>query len=221
MKTSLLCLCTAFLVLTGCSSSQFAGVATGSSLGGMFGSSVGGIFGGPRGHDLGGAIGMLAGGAAGAAATADRSKKRHSPDHSASQGYYDDEVSYGYTDRKANRQAPESPWNNLEVTHVKFTDENNNRQLDAGEHAVLIMDIYNRSDYTIYNIAPQVTCDSRRIAISPTAIVSALEAGQGFRYKAEVIASSRLKDDMLTFSVSFGEKKQRVTAKKFRIRTAR
>ncbi len=204
------------LLLGSCTSSQFSGVATGAGLGGMFGSSIGGIFGGPRGHDMGTAVGMLAGGALGAVATSE--KKGKSQDYT-----YDEQgIAYGYhnSDRAISYNVS-NPWEYLEVTDVRFTDSNNNRSLDSGERATIVMEIYNRSDNTIYDIAPQITCDQRRIIISPTAIVSALEPGRGFRYRAEIIAPKRLKDGLATFSVSFGHKRSKVTAKTFRIHTGR
>lgn len=204
-------------VLSGCSYSQFSGVATGSSLGGMLGSSIGGIIGGPRGSDIGTLVGMFAGGAAGAAVTGNASSERG----------YDQMVDAGgyYGEYKANKKkrayAATSPWSYLEVTNVRLVDPNRNQRLDPGEHVFLTMDIYNRSDNMMYDIAPVVTCDNRRVIISPTAKVSELASGQGFRYKAEVIAPSRLKTDRVTFTVSFGSKNQCVKAKSFSLLTNR
>lgn len=222
MKNTYLFLFCCVFLLSGCTSNQFSGVATGSMLGGMFGSSIGGIFGGYRGHDVGGAIGMLAGGAVGAAVTAERSSR----DGAFAQGNEDygyDRVEYGSYRDEVRRDIPtaSSDWDFLEVTAVRFSDANDNRCLDAGERAFLTMEIYNRGDRPIRDIAPRISCDNRRVAISPTAIVSRLEPGQGFRYKAEIIAPERLKEGLLTFNVAFGNGKRKVTAKSFRIRTAR
>ncbi len=197
------------------SSGQFAGVVSGSSVGGVFGSGIGGIFGGPRGHDIGTAVGMLAGGAVGAAATAPRGERRSGSD--------EQEVGYGRYQEPGYRNSGASAalWQNLEVSNVQYADDNGNRCLDPGERASITMDIYNRGNVTIYDIAPQITCSDRNATISPTAIVSALESGQGFRYRAEIIAPRRIKSDFLTFTVSFGQKRQRVTAKTFRIRAGR
>ncbi len=218
MKKTIILLLAATLMMTGCTSSRFSGVATGAGLGGMFGSSIGGLVGGYRGHDVGRVVGMVAGGMVGAAATAERSQQKDnaSPDY-----YYDDGVSYGHNNYPRPNYQSASPWENLEVTEVHYMDSNGNRSLNSGERALIVMEIYNRGNYTLYDIAPQISCDQRRIVISPTAIGSALEPGRGFRYRAEVIASKRLKSGLATFSVAFGNKGNRVTAKTFRIRTER
>ncbi len=217
----LLAALSAALLLQSCSSSQLGGVVTGSSLGGMFGSAIGGIIGGPRGSDIGTVIGMAGGAAAGAAVTAPRSQQQSSTSaaddtyqYSDSNAYSDD-VSYG----RAEAYAPTSQWEYLEVKNVQFNDENNNRRLDAGERAFIVLEIYNRSDATIHNIAPQITCDNKRVVVSPTAIFSQLPSGRGFRYKAEIHAPSRLRTDRVTFTVAFGQKKQLVKAKTFAIQT--
>lgn len=215
MKQSLICVLAILLTLTGCSYSQFSGVATGSGLGGMLGSSIGGIIGGPRGSDIGSLIGMVAGGAAGAAVTGNLNSENSNDATIDVPAYYDNYQSR----RHARATASLSPWSYLEVTNVRLIDPNHNQRLDAGEHVYVTMDIYNRSDNMMYDIAPIVTCDNRRVIISPTAIVSELASGKGFRYKVEVIAPARLKGDLVTFTVQFGAKKQCVTAKTFSLRT--
>lgn len=194
------------LMLSGCSYSQFSAVATGSSLGGLFGSSIGGLIGGPRGADAGAVIGMLAGGTAGAAATANRSEKKESVEY----GTYD-------TPSYRSRMAQDSGWDCLEVAGVKFLDANNNRRLDAGESAYITMEIYNRGDNTLYNVTPVISCDNRKVLVSPPAIVSEIAPGGGVRYKAEVRAPGRLRAGLLTFNVSFGTGKGKVTAKTFSV----
>lgn len=225
MKKIILFVAAAALVLSSCtSSSQFGGVVAGSSLGGMFGSSIGGIFGGPRGHDVGGAIGMLAGGVVGAAATAENNSSSSSSSSSSSYSssnnsvYYDDYDNYS-APRQRSYSSRASQWRSLEVSNLRFSDQNDNRALDAGERAVIVMDIYNRGDVTLYDIAPVITCDNRRINISPSAMVSQLEPGQGFRYTAEIVARQRVKAGTTTFTISFGSGNNAVTAKTFRIRT--
>ncbi|MDO4929700.1 MAG: hypothetical protein Q4E59_01045 [Bacteroidales bacterium] len=205
MNKNIILLCALALLLAGCTPYQYHGVTTGSLLGGMFGSSIGGIAGGPRGQDIGTAVGMLAGGAIGAAVTSETEKSTRS----------------AYQDSYAASAPSVSQWSYIEVTNVRFTDVNGNRCLDPEEHAFIEMEIYNRGDQTLYNVAPIVTCHNRRMAVSPTAIVDELAPGRGFRYKVEVIAPKRLKDDTVTFDVAFGNKSERVTAKQFNIRTKR
>lgn len=208
------------LLATGCSYGQFSAVTTGSSLGGLFGSSIGGLIGGPRGADAGAVIGMLAGGAAGAAATASHDKKTSS--QAAYSGSADD-VEYGTYDTPAyrSRMRQASRWDYVEVAEVKFLDANNDRRLDAGESAFIVMDIYNRGDATLYNVTPLISCDSRRVLVSPPAIVSEIPSGRGVRYKAEVRAQRRLRQGPLVFKVSFGTGKHAVTAKTFSVQAGR
>lgn len=221
MKKTILTLCVLAVTLSSCSSSQFSGVVAGSSLGGLFGSSIGGLVGGPRGHDAGAVIGMVAGGMAGAAATAprDNSSSSSSSYRSSSSSYDSDDIDYS-SYRSTRRPATASRWDCLEVSNIRFSDSNDNRCLDAGERVSIVMDIYNRGSETLYDVAPQVTCDNRRIVISPTAIVSRLEADQGFRYTVEVIAPRNLRSGLATFSVAFGSGKNSHVVKTFRVRTA-
>lgn len=204
-------------VLLSCSYNQVSGTMAGASLGGVFGSAIGGLIGGPRGADAGTAIGMLAGGAAGAAATAPREPNRG---HNHQQSY--DDVQYGsYRPDNHHYATPASPLKFLEVTKVRFMDENNNRSLDANERAWLEMEIHNRGNHTVCNVAPVVECDNKRVLLSPTAIVGSLAPGQGVRYRAAVVGKSNLRSGTATFKVSFGTGKDKVTAKTFRINTRR
>lgn len=215
------------VLLTGCSYNQFATTTTGSMMGGMFCSSIGGIIGGPRGYDIGTVVGMVGGGVVGAAIGAEQDAKAHpsrnrNRNNNYHEDYYDyDEVSYDSPRRQDSFKSTRSQWEALEVTRVNFSDENGNRRLDTREHATLILEIYNQGNGTVYDIAPRISCDNSRVAISPTAIFDVLEPGQGFRYKAEIIAPEKLKEEFLTFKVDFGSKKQKVTAKVFRVRTGR
>ncbi len=204
---------------------QFNAVVAGSSVGGMFGSSIGGIIGGPRGYDVGNLTGMVVGGAIGAAAAQPKQPKTEKQSRSANDDVYhfgSDDVQYDsynkpkYTSPAAAQRDVEF----LEVTNLHFLDSNDNHCLDRGEEAMLVMDIYNRGDRTLYNIAPQITCSSKRVAISPAATVSALPAGQGVRYKAMVKAVRRISDEWVVFDVAFGTGKQAVRAKQFKIRVA-
>lgn len=220
-RLSFLPLLAVLILVSSCSSQQFGAVATGSSLGGMFGSSIGGLFGGPRGHDAGALVGMVAGGAIGAAAT---SPKTTTPARSRSQRYDDatyDDVQYG-------RYAPMNPaygnahnWSALHISNIRFNDVTGDRRLNAGERAQIVMDVYNNGSVTLYDIAPQITCSNKRVAISSTALVSVLEPGQGFRYTAQVVGQQNLKTGTATFNISFGGGKNPVIAKSFTIPTQR
>lgn len=204
----------------------------------MFGSSIGGLMGGPRGSDKGTLAGMIIGGAVGAAATAPRTQSSSSSSSTTSRRDYDevdaynrrgsnysagDDDVYYDTYNRSNYQAPaaaQSDLSYIEVTNVHFLDANNNKRLDKNEEAYLVMDIYNRGDRTLYNVAPSITSSAgKRIAVSPVSAISSLTSGQGVRYKAAVKALRRISDEYITFYVSFGTGRQAITAKQFKIRT--
>lgn len=226
---SILALCSA-LLLSSCAttnSNQFGAVATGASLGGMFGSSIGGLMGGPRGADKGTIAGMVIGGAIGAATTAQK-KKGKAPtikdyNYEADDAYNgtgkNSDVQYG-TYNSPQYQSPyaqHSEVMDLEVSNIHFLDDNNNQRLDNNEKAFIVFDIRNTSSKTLYNITPNLTCNSKRIVISAPATVASLLPGQAIRYKASVIAVRRLKQPHVQFSISFGQGKQTVVAKTFEI----
>lgn len=106
----------------------------------------------------------------------------------------------------------------LYIQQVRFADSDGDQRLSSQEHAYLTLIIYNESDRTLYQVAPQTTCDNRRIHISPVASISELRPGQGFRYRAE-IAAGNLKDGTALFRVGFPNGKEIQTVKQFRIRT--
>lgn len=210
------------LILSSCSYQQFGAAATGSSLGGMFGSSIGGLMSGYRGHNIGTVAGMTAGAAIGIAATS----KQNKPAQKAPEPeYYDEYENYeSYEPRTSKKQRSRSGHNELSalsIERIHFADENNNHYLEPNEHASLVMAIYNRGNHTLYNIAPQITCNNKRICISPTAIVSELAPGQGFRYRAEVVASGKLKEGETVFEIGFENGEEKITKKTFQIRTGR
>lgn len=203
-------------LLTSCSYNQFGGVAAGSSLGALFGSSIGGLMGGPRGSDKGTLAGMVIGGAIGAAATAPRSQKSStavdddvytSPSNGVRYGSYKG-------DNYSSPTAARSEVADLTVENIYFLDENNNHRLDQGEQAYIVFDIYNESNKTLYNIAPNVTCSSKRVVVSPAATVQSIAPGKGVRYKAAIRASRSI-TSTLTFTISFGYGAQKVVAKTF------
>lgn len=224
-----------FLILTvffsSCSYRQFGAVATGSSLGGMFGSSIGGLMGGALGADKGTLAGMLIGGAVGVAVTTPRNQQNDADDTEYyNQRDYDDvdlynrqgdDVEYGSynSPRFRSPMAGASDLGGLQIQKVAFLDENDNQCLDRDERACIILDIKNTGSHMLYNITPQITCNSNRVVISPAATISSLSSGRGVRYKAMVHAYRRINKKEIRFQVSFGNGPQAVTAKTFTIRT--
>lgn len=202
------------LLLTSCQSmNQFYGAATGASIGGMFGSAIGGLTDGPRGSDLGTVVGMAVGGMIGAAATAPRTDDGN---YRSSDYYYD----YGTDDYRQNNAY--SPYANIEIEELRFVDENNNRCLDADEHAKLVFIMRNTGRDYVYDIAPVITViGTKQIYLSPTAIVKELGPGKAVRYQSEVIATRKLKSGTVEFSIGFSNGDQLYTATSFQLRTSK
>lgn len=209
------------VLLSSCSYGQFAAVSTGGGLGGMIGSSIGGIMGGPRGADKGTLAGVVIGGAIGAVVSSQTAQRDNSRQYD---GHNNDcnGVQYDTYNQQQYRipAAANSDLAQLEVSNVNFVDSNNNRRLDSGEKAYIVFDIYNRSQKTLYNVAPTIKCSSKRVAISSPATVESVQPGQGIRYTAAVVPVRKLRNEPLTFTVSFGSGQEEVVAKTFSIKTA-
>ena len=214
----------ALLTFSSCTTySEWNRGTTGAYVGSMFGSIIGDIVGGYHGSNVGALIGGVAGAAVGVASAKhqqEQSGQRHNKhkDHDYS---YDDDIYYG-NGNDYSYSAPDSPADYLDVANVVFADANNNRVLEGGETAYITFDIHNRSDRPIYNVAPIITCDNRRIAISHTATIAKLDAGRGMRYKATICAQSNIRSGMATFNIGFAERGNKADfAKSFRINVRR
>ena len=190
---------------------QFYGAATGASIGGMFGSAIGGIADGPRGSDMGTVVGMAVGGIIGAAATA---PKTDDGNYRSSDYYYE----YGVDDYRQNNSY--SPYADIEIVDLRFVDENDNRALDAGEHAKLVFIMRNTGRDYVYDIAPVITVSgTKEIYLSPTAIVKELAPGKAVRYQSEIIATKKLKRGSADFSIGFSNGDKLYTMRSFQLRT--
>ena len=211
-KTVFVGLVATSLLMSSCQSmSQFYGATTGASLGGMFGSAIGGIADGPRGSDLGTVVGMAVGGMIGAAATA---PKTDDGNYRSSDYYYD----YDMDDYRQNNAY--SPYANIEIEELRFVDENNNRALDADEHAKLVFIMRNTGRDYIYDIAPVITVSgTKQIYLSPTAIVKELAPGKAVRYQSEIVATKKLKNGVADFSIGLTDGDKLYTLRSFQLRT--
>ena len=211
-KTVLMALTAAAMLMTSCQSmNQFYGATTGASLGGIFGSAIGGLADGPRGHDLGTVVGMAVGGMIGAAATA---PKTDDGNYRSSDYYYD----YGMDDYRQNNAY--SPYASIQIEELRFVDDNNNRALDADEHARLVFIMRNTGRDYVYDIAPVITVTgTKQIYLSPTAVVKELAPGKAVRYQSEVVATRKLKDGTVDFSIGFSDGDKLYTATSFQLRT--
>ena len=204
----------AALALTSCQSmSQFYGITTGASVGGMFGSAIGGLADGPHGSDLGTVAGMAIGGIIGAAATA---PKTDNGNYRSSDYYYE----YGNDDYRQNNAY--SPYANIEIKDLRFVDENNNGALDAEENARLVFILRNTGRDYVYDIAPVITVSgTKQIYLSPTAIIKELAPGKAVRYQSEVIATKKLKDGTADFSIGLSDGDKLYTLLSFQLKTRR
>ncbi len=175
---------------------------TGMSLGAFFGSTVGGILGGNRGADLGTLIGGATGAAIGAASAAknEEQRARNYDTYNTRDGRYGNEqVSYGRYNEGSDGYAT---FNGIELSNLTFSDYNGDRCLQPGERAQITFDLYNNSGSTLYNIAPVVSCDYKRVNVSPTAIIGELPVGRAVRYQAEVVVRSNARQRELMFQVA-------------------
>ena len=177
---------------------------TGMSLGAFFGSTVGGILGGNRGADLGTLIGGATGAAIGAASAAKNEEQRtrnyDTYNNVLRDGRYGNEqVGYGRYNEASDGYAT---FNGIELSNLTFSDYNGDRCLQPGERAQISFDLYNNSGSTLYNIAPVVSCDYKRVNVSPTAIIGELPAGRTVRYQAEVVVRSNARQRELMFQVA-------------------
>lgn len=175
---------------------------TGMSLGAFFGSTVGGIIGGNRGADLGTLIGGATGAAIGAASAAknEEQRARNYDTYNTRDGRYGNEqVGYGRYNEGSDGYAT---FNGIELSNLTFSDYNGDRCLQPGERAQITFDLYNNSGSTLYNIAPVVSCDYKRVNISPTAIIGELPVGRAVRYQAEVVVRSNARQRALMFQVA-------------------
>ena len=213
-KTAFVTLTATALLMSSCQSmSQFYGATNGASIGGMFGSAIGGLSDGPRGSDLGTVVGMAVGGIIGAAATA---PKTDNGNYRSSDYYYD----YDMDDYRQNNAY--SPYANIEIEELRFVDENNNRALDAGEHAKLVFIMRNTGRDYVYDIAPVITVSgTKQVYLSPTAIVKELAPGKAVRYQSEIIATKKLKNGAVDFSIGFSDGDRLYTMRSFQLRTNR
>lgn len=211
-KTVIVALTATALLMSSCQSmNQFYGAATGASIGGMFGSAIGGIADGPRGSDMGTVFGMAIGGIIGAAATAPNTDDGN---YRSSDYYYD------YDDDDYRENNAYSPFASIEIADLRFVDENNNRALDADEHAKLVFIIRNTGRDYVYDIAPVITVTgTKEIFLSPTAIVKELAPGKAVRYQSEVIATKKLKNGTADFSIGFSDGDKLYTLRSFQMST--
>lgn len=72
----------------------------------------------------------------------------------------------------------------LEVSNIHFLDNNNNQRLDKDEKAFIVFDICNTSRKTLYNITPNLTCNSKRVVISAPATIASFTPRSGYQIQS-------------------------------------
>ena len=105
---------------------------------------------------------------------------------------------------------------------LRFVDENNNGALDGGEQAKLVFVIRNMGHDYVYDIAPVITVSgTKAIYLSPTAIVKELGPGKAVRYQSEVVATRKLKNGVVDFSIGFSDGDKLYTMRSFHLKTVK
>ena len=180
------------LLFVSCYSTRMSGspaaVSAGASIGGMLGSIVGERAGGYGGSQFGALLGTVAGAAIGNAVTTPREEQVQVQEqpvyHSAQSEFYD--ASSG-----------------LEVTNIRFIDNNRNQSIDAGESCKIIFEVINNGRVAAYNVVPVVEEVSglKYLQVSPSAQISYIDIGSRIRYTATVNAGKRLKTGEAVFRI--------------------
>lgn len=182
------------LMLTSCYTTRMGGspaaVSAGASIGGVLGSIVGDRAGGYGGSQFGALLGTVAGAAIGNAVTTPPKEKvyRETEETNVPSGSY-------------------NAVSGLQITNIRFIDDNRNQAIDAGESCRIIFEIVNAGDVAAYNIVPVVeeTSGMKHLQISPAAQVAYMNKDDRIRYTAVINAGKRLKSGEAVFRVYTSE----------------
>lgn len=182
------------LMLTSCYTTRMGGspaaVSAGASIGGVLGSIVGDRAGGYGGSQFGALLGTVAGAAIGNAVTTPPKEKvyRETEETNVPSGSY-------------------NAVSGLQITNIRFIDDNRNQAIDAGESCKIIFEIVNAGDVAAYNIVPVVeeTSGMKHLQISPSAQVAYMNKDDHIRYTAVINAGKRLKSGEAVFRVYTSE----------------
>lgn len=182
------------LMLTSCYTTRMGGspaaVSAGASIGGVLGSIVGDRAGGYGGSQFGALLGTVAGAAIGNAVTTPPKEKvyRETEETNVPSGSY-------------------NAVSGLQITNIRFIDDNRNQAIDAGESCKIIFEIVNAGDVAAYNIVPVVeeTSGIKHLQISPSAQVAYMDKDDRIRYTAVINAGKRLKSGEAVFRVYTSE----------------
>lgn len=236
MKKYAVMLLGATVAMSGCgvgNENAASGGILGAQFGSIIGSAIGGIGGGPRGSDIGTLVGMAGGAVAGAAigGVADRAQQHRYADRAADRAQYapavvadapdggfdpgnggDDVIDFdgaipSQPSLRVGTETP-SPAPELEIRSVRFAGSGGDMAIRPDEMAKVVVEVYNNSGRSLYNVQPRVeeTTGNRHIAVSAPITVEKIAPGMGIRYTAMVKTDRRLKDGTAHFRVTAVEK---------------
>jgi len=234
----------ALLLLSSCGTYTGSGAYAGGSFGSIIGSAIGGLAGGRHGSNVGTLIGMAGGAAVGAAigAAADNAQQQRYEDYrsytprrtESSQRRYEnqedyqvqnngDDRLYGFGEDFSPIKTAPATAANLEIRNAKLVDASRDGELQRGEEARMVFEVYNNGKTPAYAVQPSVIeiTENRHIHISENAYVECILPGKGIRYTAMIKADSRLKDGeaIIRVGVSLGDKEITSQTRDFRIIT--
>ncbi|MCI6503554.1 MAG: hypothetical protein MSA13_02925 [Prevotella sp.] len=212
------------IILSSCGTTS-SGAYSGAMLGGIVGSCIGGISGGPRGSDIGTLVGMATGAMAGAAignAAETQQREAYYAQQSGRSRSYTDDVAY--SDRSGRSEQPiyddvinMAPSSvsvqqlqavkydtDIVIANVRFINSDNTQHISQGELVKIAFEIRNVSGRTLHNIVPVVreTTANKRLIVSPSTMIEALDAHKAIRYTSYVSAQENLKTGTAHFHVS-------------------
>ncbi len=188
-----------------------AAVQAGAAIGGVLGSIVGDRAGGYGGSQFGALVGTVAGAAVGNAVTTPRRET------SEDDGYYvESRSSVPRHERTGNVPYYDeglSPASGLEITNLRFIDDDRNHVIDGLEESKLVFDIVNNGVAPAYNVTPVVeeVSGMKHLTISPSAQISYMPVGNRIRYTATIRGGKRLKTGEAHFRVYAAESNGAVT----------
>lgn len=196
MKKWLVILLVPLLPLFGCAnwSGNPAAIQAGAAIGGVVGSIVGDRAGGYTGSQFGALLGTVTGAAVGNAITTPKPIE----DNNNEDNYYS-------PNNSSSSYLPSQPVtvpSPIEITNIRFVDNNNNHVINAQENCKIIFDISNDSPVAIYNVTPVISISGvKNIYVSPSQVISYMEPGSKIRYTATVLAGKKIKTGMANFNI--------------------
>ncbi len=213
MKKILCIILLAVGLLTSCSPNMMQGspaaVQAGAAIGGVFGAIMGDRAGGYPGSQFGALVGTVAGAAIGNAVSTPRQDT-----YSDEEYYVESRTSVPRYESSSHSYYEEVPLvSDLQITNLRFIDDNRNHVIDAEEESQLVFDIVNNGQLPAYNVTPIVEelSGMKYLQISSATLVSYLPAGDRIRYTAVIRGGKKLKTGEAVFRVYAAESSGAVT----------